>query len=107
MHSSLCSLLVLFLSFLSTLRSVAQVNQGQKILRDLSFKTGGSLLFDEADGRMSSRLRTIVTSERGAYRLVYKPSELKSDGKFHTLQLTSLRHGIFLRARTGYYAPPR
>jgi Ca-activated chloride channel homolog len=85
----------------------AVFDQGQKILRELSFKTGGGLLFDEADGRMGSRLRTIVASERGAYRLVYKPAGLKSDGKFHTLQLTSLRHGIFLRARTGYYAPSR
>jgi Ca-activated chloride channel homolog len=80
-------------------------NQGQKILRELSFKTGGGLLFDRQDGHMVSALRTVVASERGAYRLVYKPAGLKSDGKFHTVRLRSLRHGIALRSRTGYYAP--
>jgi VWFA-related protein len=82
-------------------------NNGQKILRELSFKTGGGLLFDQQDGHMISRFRTVVGGERGAYRLVYKSSNLKGDGKFHVVRLKSLRRGIFLRARTGYYAPSR
>ena len=64
-------------------------------------------LFDQQDGHMISRFRTVVGGERGAYRLVYKSSNLKGDGKFHVVRLKSLRRGIFLRARTGYYAPSR
>lgn len=80
-------------------------NRGQKILKELSFKTGGGIVFDQQDGHVVSSLRAIVASERGAYRMTYKPAGLEPDGKFHTVQLRSLRHGIVLRARTGYYAP--
>jgi VWFA-related protein len=85
----------------------AIANNGQKNLRELSFKTGGGLLFDQQDGHMISRFRAVVGGERGGYRLVYKPADLKRDGRFHIVRLESLRRAIFLRARTGYYAPAR
>jgi hypothetical protein len=47
----------------------------------------------------------IDADQRSQYQLVYRPSDMKPDGSFHTIKLRCLVRGSAVQVRSGYYAP--
>lgn len=74
------------------------------VLAEVAEGTGGEYFHDNND--LTAGFRALVGSE-GSYTLAFAPTEIKQDGKFHSLKVTlSEKHsGLHLQARRGYFAP--
>ncbi|HTD95378.1 MAG TPA: VWA domain-containing protein [Edaphobacter sp.] len=85
--------------------SKSRFDTGQKNLRELAARTGGRIFYDEDPVNALKDLRTIESELRNSYLIAYKPSSVKPDGKFHSINLTSPTRGGIITTRSGYYAP--
>src|SRR5580658_10201119 len=79
---------------------------GESVLADLAYATGGDWF--HANNDLGDGFRRLASAPQFIYLLAFTPENLKSDGKFHKLQI-ALRtpKGLTLQARKGYYAPMR
>lgn len=84
--------------------SKSRFDDGQKNLRDLAAGTGGRVFYDDDAVHALNNLRIIENDLRNNYLMVYKPSNIKDDGKFHAISLTSPTRGGVITTRSGYYA---
>jgi VWFA-related protein len=77
---------------------------GEFVLEDLAHATGGDWFHNNND--LVDGFRRLATAPEFIYVLAFTPENLKSDGKYHKLQVT-LRDtkGVTLQVRKGYYAP--
>jgi VWFA-related protein len=80
-------------------------DSGEKNLRELAARTGGQVFYDEQPETALADLRKIEGALRNSYTIAYTPSNVKEDGKFHAISLTSPTRGGVVTTRTGYYAP--
>jgi VWFA-related protein len=76
------------------------------VMEDLAHSTGGDWF--HANNDLADGFRRLAAAPEFIYVLAFTPENLKSDGKFHKLQI-ALREpkGLTLQARKGYYAPRR
>jgi len=76
------------------------------VLEDLAHATGGDWF--HANNDLGDGFRRLAAAPEFIYVLAFTPENLKSDGKYHKLQVT-LRDpkGVTLQVRKGYYAPRR
>ncbi len=74
------------------------------VLEDLAHSTGGDWFHNNND--LGDGFRRLAAAPEFIYVLAFTPENLKSDGKYHKLQVT-LRDpkGVTLQTRKGYYAP--
>jgi Ca-activated chloride channel family protein len=79
--------------------------QNQGVLRNFAEKTGGTFVSTESSKAMRDALRSIVDELGIQYTLAYEPSNLKHDGKWHSLELRVSRPNLTIRTRQGYNAP--
>ena len=79
-------------------------SDGYKTLNDLARQTGGRVFIHPREADIWPDLQLMEAEQRNQYLLVYKPSELKSDGAFHGIRLQSSVPGTHIAARSGYYA---
>jgi VWFA-related protein len=79
---------------------------GEFVLEDLAHATGGDWF--HANNDLGDGFRRLAAAPEFIYVLAFTPENLKSDGKYHKLQVT-LRDpkGVTLQVRKGYYAPKR
>ncbi|HTQ53719.1 MAG TPA: VWA domain-containing protein [Bryobacteraceae bacterium] len=84
------------------LEAIAQ----EDVLENLAHSTGGEWF--HANNDLGSGFRRLAAAPAFVYVLAFTPENLKSDGKYHKLQV-SLRDGkgLTVQARKGYYAPRR
>jgi Ca-activated chloride channel homolog len=83
-------------------------SSGPQHLADLASKTGGRVFpADESEDTIWSDLKSIESTMRNQYRLVYNPANLKHDGSFHQIELQPPDRVNSLEVRSGYYAPVR
>jgi hypothetical protein len=84
------------------LEAVAQ----EDVLENLAHSTGGEWF--HANNDLGGGFRRLAAAPEFIYILAFTPESLKSDGKYHKLQVT-LRDGkgLTVQARKGYYAPRR
>ncbi len=77
---------------------------GEFVLEDLAHGTGGDWF--HANNDLADGFRRLAAAPEFIYVLGFTPENLKSDGKYHKLQVT-LRDpkGVTLQVRKGYYAP--
>jgi len=80
------------------------VDAGEKTLRELAASTGGQVFYAVDQPTALADLKTIENALRNRYSLVYTPSNIKNDGKFHSIKLTTSKNGL-ITVRSGYYAP--
>lgn len=80
---------------------------GQRNLEELSSETGGRVFFAPKGDGLVEALQAIDAEQRNQYRLVYKPSDFKADGKFHHVKLRCAAKGTKTISRSGYYALAR
>ena len=84
-----------------------QFSDGYHTLQDLTQQTGGRLFPNPRGSQILDDLRIMESEQRNQYRLVYKPTQLKTDGSFHRIRLQISVPGAHITARSGYYALPR
>jgi Ca-activated chloride channel family protein len=79
--------------------------QNQGVLRNFAEKTGGTFISTDSGKAMRDALKGIVDELSVQYTLAYEPSDLKHDGKWHSLELRVARPNLWIRTRQGYNAP--
>ncbi len=79
--------------------------RGDKVLEDLASATGGRAFFPYKMKDITRSFAAIEDELRSQYDVSYKPSEFNADGRFHSIEITTLKKDLQVRARRGYYAP--
>lgn len=75
----------------------------QMSLRSLADETGGLAIVNT--NQFANAFQRIVEDNSAYYVLSYYPPSTKRDGKFHRIEVKTVRPGLTVRARKGYQAP--
>jgi len=78
---------------------------GAKVLSDLAMSSGGLVLPATEKSELKAALHKAEIFLRNQYAVGYTPMNLKSDGRFRSIEVKAARHGLRLHARRGYFAP--
>jgi Ca-activated chloride channel homolog len=81
---------------------------GPRNLALLTSQTGGRLFhLDDSEAGIYKDLNTIDSDLRNRYWMVYRPAELKHDGRFHRIYvgISGPTNNFIIDVRSGYYAP--
>jgi Ca-activated chloride channel homolog len=79
--------------------------RGDKVLNDLAAATGGRAFFPYKMKDITRSFAAIEDELRSQYAVSYKPSDFDADGRYHAIEITSVKKDLQVRARRGYYAP--
>jgi VWFA-related protein len=79
--------------------------RGDKVLEELASATGGRAFFPYKMKDITRSFAAIEDELRSQYDVSYKPSDFDADGRYHSIEITSLKKDLQVRARRGYYAP--
>ena len=82
-----------------------QEQAGDKVMRRFAEETGGRAFFPFKLQDMTASFENISRELRSQYSLSFRPNTPR-DGKFHAIEVSSLRRGVKVRARKGYFATP-
>src|SRR3989475_7079409 len=81
---------------------------GDKVLERIADATGGRPFFPFQLNDVANAFVEIQDELRSQYALSYTPANLRSDGRYHTIEILAQNHkGLRVRSRRGYYAPGR
>ena len=79
---------------------------GDKVLERIADATGGRAFFPFQLNDVANAFIEIQDELRSQYALSYKPSDLRADGHYHSIEILAQNHkGLRVRSRRGYYAP--
>lgn len=80
--------------------------RGERILEELSVKTGGRVFFPYSAEHLHHAFSLIEEEVRSVYSLTYVPTKKKRDGRFRKIKvkLIKAKH-LVARHRKGYYTP--
>ena len=79
---------------------------GDKVLERIADATGGRAFFPFQLNDVADAFVEIQDELRSQYALSYNPSDLQTDGRYHTIEILAQNHkGLRVRSRRGYYAP--
>ena len=78
--------------------------QNQAVLKNFAEKTGGRFVSTPGGAALRQAFRNIVEELGIQYTLAYEPSNLKKDGKWHSIELLVARPNLSIRTRKGYTA---
>ena len=79
---------------------------GDKVLERIADATGGRAFFPFQLNDVANAFVEIQDELRSQYALSYKPADLRTDGRYHTIEILAQNHkGLRVRSRRGYYAP--
>ncbi len=81
--------------------------RGDKVLEYFANATGGRVFFPLKLDDVATAFRQIEAELRSQYAVSYRPANLVADGRFRAISIESLRKGLRVRCRRGYYAPKR
>ncbi len=79
--------------------------RGDKVLEDLASATGGRAFFPYKMRDITRSFAAIEDELRSQYDVSYKPSNFDPDGRYRSIEITTLKKDLQVRARRGYYAP--
>lgn len=79
--------------------------RGDKILEQISDATGGRAFFPFKMKDIKSSFSAIEDELRSQYVISYHPADFDPDGRFRSIEITSLKRDLQVRARKGYFAP--
>ena len=79
--------------------------RGDKALEELASATGGRAFFPYKMKDITRSFAAIEDELRSQYAVSYKPSDFNADGRYRSIEITSLKKDLQVRARRGYYAP--
>jgi Ca-activated chloride channel homolog len=91
---------------ISTNISAGGRNPGDKVLERIADATGGRAFFPFQLNDVANAFMEIQEELRSQYALSYKPSDLRADGRYHSIEILAQNHkGLRVRSKRGYYAP--
>jgi VWFA-related protein len=79
---------------------------GNRGLERLTDETGG-YTFPNPENRMPAVFTKIEDDLRNLYVIGFTPPEAYRDGRFHKLEVKTIRKDLIVRSRAGYYAQAR
>ncbi len=80
--------------------------RGDKVLERIADATGGRAFFPFKIQDVANAFSEIQDELRSQYLLAYKPADLKSDGRYRSIDIIAENHkSLRVRARKGYFAP--
>jgi Ca-activated chloride channel homolog len=82
-------------------------DRGDDVLKKMAEATGGLAFFPKRIEDMSGSFHDIEEELRSQYSLAYRPADFKLDGAFRSIYLVALDRRYQVRAKKGYFAPPR
>jgi VWFA-related protein len=81
------------------------VLRGDKVLEQLAEATGGRAFFPFRMKDITRSYDAIEDELRSQYVVSYKPADFDADGRYRTIEISSLKKDLQVRARKGYFAP--
>jgi Ca-activated chloride channel homolog len=72
-------------------------------MEKLARATGGRMLRARSEKEITKAYQQLEEELRSQYAVVYKPANLRADGKYRKIQVKALRSGLNIHARSGYY----
>lgn len=79
--------------------------RGDKILEQLADATGGRAFFPYKMKDIRNSFSAIEDELRSQYVVAYHPADFDADGRYRSIEITSLKKDLQVRARRGYFAP--
>jgi VWFA-related protein len=80
--------------------------RGDKYMERVAEATGGRAFFPFKIQDVANAFSEIQDELRSQYSLAYKPADLRTDGKYHSIDIVAQNHkNLKVRARKGYFAP--
>jgi Ca-activated chloride channel homolog len=79
--------------------------RGDRVLEQLAEATGGRAFFPYKTKDISHAFAAIEDELRSQYAVSYRPANFDADGRFRSIEITSLKKDLQVRARKGYFAP--
>jgi VWFA-related protein len=79
--------------------------RGDKILQQISDATGGRAFFPFKMKDIKSSFSAIEDELRSQYVVSYHPADFDADGRYRSIEITSLKKDLQVRSRKGYFAP--
>jgi len=79
--------------------------RGDKNLQQLADATGGRAFFPYKMKDIKSSFSAIEDELRSQYVVSYHPADFDADGRYRSIEITSLKKDLQVRARRGYFAP--
>ncbi len=78
---------------------------GDKVLERIAEATGGRPFFPFQLNDVANAFVEIQVELRSQFALSYKPADLRTDGRYHTIEILAQNHtNLRVRSRRGYYA---
>ena len=81
------------------------VMRGDKVLEQLAEATGGRVFFPFKMKDITHSFAAIEDELRSQYVVSYKPADFDADGRYRSIEISSLKKDLQVRARKGYFAP--
>ncbi len=81
------------------------VMRGDRVLEQLADSTGGRVFFPFKMKDITRSFAAIEDELRSQYVVSYKPADFNSDGRYRSIEISSLKKDLQVRARRGYFAP--
>jgi len=81
------------------------VMRGDKVLEQLADATGGRAFFPFKMKDITHSFAAIEDELRSQYVVSYRPANFDADGRYRSIEISSLKKDLQVRARRGYFAP--
>jgi Ca-activated chloride channel homolog len=81
------------------------VMRGDKTLEQLAEATGGRAFFPFKMKDITRSYAAIEDELRSQYVVSYKPADFDADGRYRSIEISTLKKDLQVRARKGYFAP--
>jgi len=81
------------------------VLRGDRVLEQIVEATGGRVFFPFKMKDITHAFAAIEDELRSQYVVSYKPADFDADGRYRTIEISSLKKDLQVRARKGYFAP--
>jgi VWFA-related protein len=81
------------------------VLRGDRVLEQLADATGGRAFFPFKMKDITHSFAAIEDELRSQYVVSYKPADFDADGRYRSIEISSLKKDLQVRARKGYFAP--
>ncbi len=81
------------------------VMRGDRVLEQLAEATGGRVFFPFKMKDITHSFAAIEDELRSQYVVSYKPADFDADGRYRSIEISSLKKDLQVRARKGYFAP--
>jgi Ca-activated chloride channel family protein len=81
------------------------VMRGDRVLEQLAASTGGRAFFPFKMKDITRSFAAIEDELRSQYIVSYKPADFDADGRYRSIEISSSKKDLQVRARKGYFAP--